>query len=34
MTTYFPYPLQDLRMLGLVTEVVPTRLGALQLFRT
>jgi len=33
VTAYFPYPLEDLRTLGLVTQVVPTRLGALQLFR-
>jgi pimeloyl-ACP methyl ester carboxylesterase len=30
---YFPYPLRDLRSLGMTAEVVPTRLGDLRLYR-
>jgi pimeloyl-ACP methyl ester carboxylesterase len=33
VTAYFPHPLQDLRALGLVAEVVPTRLGEVRVFR-
>ena len=33
MTSYFPYPLQDLANLGWVSQVVPTRLGRLRLYR-